>query len=179
MKIPAGILDNNVEFFHAADGLRAFVNGELLQWKSLPRRVIDMVRKDLERHPEALDRLAHLPADEQLQVYAKCKFGALGLDEPDLTSCGQSNAEYWDCNCTSCPLKPVLRNSLEVAHGTLTHRELEVLKLIAKGLPGKIICDQIDIAESTFNTHKSAIFRKVGIHNNVEIALWATKNNLI
>lgn len=178
MKIPAGITDQHVEFFHTVDGMMAFVDGEMVKWKSLPQRIMDLVREDLERHPEALIQLAHLSADEQLQTFARCKFGALGMGEPDITCTGVSNAEHW-CDCDDCPLKSVMRNSLAVANGVLTRREIQVASRIARGLFGKEICAELQISESTLNTHKHNIFKKTGTTSGIELANWANKINLI
>ena len=179
MKIPAGITDNNVEFFHTAHGLKAFVGGKLLAWQAVPQKVKTLVRKDLERHPEALDRLAHLAADAQLLAYAKCNWGGLSQEEPDLMQCGTSYAEHWDCQCTSCPLKAVLRGKIKVANGYLSPREIDVVRMVAQGLYGKEICAALGIAESTLNSHKQHIFFKVGVTSNVELSGWALKMSLI
>lgn len=178
-RIPAGILDNHVEFFDSPKGLMAFVGGQALSWQAVPIGVKIMVRKDLEKHPEALDRLAHLPADAQLASYAKCKWGGLSQENPDLMVCGTSYAEHWDCQCTGCPLKLVLRGKIKVANGHLSEREIEIAQLIAQGFFGKEICARLEIAESTFNTHKRHIFEKVGVTSGIELTNWANKIHLI
>lgn len=178
-RIPAGIIDNHIEFFSTPKGLMAFVGGNALAWQAVPLRVKNLVRKDLERHPEALDRLAHLPADEQLLTYAQCKWGGMSKENPDMLECGTSYAEHWDCQCESCPLKSVLRGKLKVSNGHLSEREIEIAKLIAQGLYGKEIAAQLHIAESTINTHKRHIFEKTGTTSSVELTSWALKIHLI
>jgi len=178
-RIPAGILDKNIEFFVTSQGTKAFVAGNIFAEDQLPAHVINLVRKDMQRHPEAISRLAHLPDADQLKVFIKCKFGAMGHDEPDLTHCGKSNAEYWNCNCDTCPLKDVFRAKMPVANGHLSEREVEITRLIARGLLGKEISDMLQISQSTFDSHKRHIFEKVGVNTGIELTNWANKIQLV
>jgi DNA-binding NarL/FixJ family response regulator len=47
----------------------------------------------------------------------------------------------------------------------LTARELEVLALIAKGLPQKQVAQKLSISRKTVGTHMSHIFEKLGVHS--------------
>lgn len=61
----------------------------------------------------------------------------------------------------------------------LTRRELEVLKLVAKGHFNKEIAIQLDISERTVKNHISSIFRKIDVSDRTQAAVFAIKNNLI
>lgn len=50
----------------------------------------------------------------------------------------------------------------------LTNRQAEVLNLIARGLPNKLIARQLDMQEKTVKGHVSAIFRVLGVVNRVQ-----------
>ncbi|WP_288352225.1 response regulator transcription factor [uncultured Marinobacter sp.] len=50
----------------------------------------------------------------------------------------------------------------------LTPRQLEVLTLLADGLPNKRICQALDLTEHTVKTHLKAIFTHLGVHNRTE-----------
>ncbi len=50
----------------------------------------------------------------------------------------------------------------------LTPRQLEVLTLLADGLPNKRICQALDLTEHTVTTHLKAIFTHLGVHNRTE-----------
>ena len=63
--------------------------------------------------------------------------------------------------------------------GSLTKRELEVLKLVAKGHFNKEIAIQLDISERTVKNHISSIFRKIDVSDRTQAAVFAIKNNLI
>ncbi len=50
---------------------------------------------------------------------------------------------------------------------SLSLREREVLKLIAKGLTNRQIADKLFIAEQTVRNHVSIIYSKLGVHNRI------------
>lgn len=179
MRPTYGHCDNTIEFKATQQGLKAIVRGQIYPWPKVPREVKNLVREDLERHPEAKERLKRYPADAQLRVYAHCKWGGQSSENPDLTFCGESYAEHWACGCSNCPLKSVLRGKLKVRNGYLSPREIEITSLLAKGFMGKEITDKLRITESTLNTHKRHIFEKVGVTTNVELAVWAINIHLI
>src|SRR5688572_32287203 len=51
----------------------------------------------------------------------------------------------------------------------LSAREVEVIKLLVKGIPYKIISSDLSISEKTVSKHVSNIFMKVGVNNKVEL----------
>lgn len=60
--------------------------------------------------------------------------------------------------------------SAETMHrlASLTPREREVLHAFARGLPGKLVADQLHISESTVKTHKEHIVLKLGVQGFME-----------
>lgn len=54
----------------------------------------------------------------------------------------------------------------------LTSREHEILKLIAKGLPNKLIGRELDISDGTVKVHVKHILKKLGLRSRVEAAVW-------
>lgn len=61
----------------------------------------------------------------------------------------------------------------------LTPRQLEVLGLLAEGLPNKRICQILDLTEHTVKTHLKAIFTHLGVHNRTECVAKAQQLGLI
>ena len=60
----------------------------------------------------------------------------------------------------------------------LTPRELDVLRLLARGLPNKLIARELGIAERTVKTHVSSIFAKLGVTDRTQAALYAVRERL-
>jgi DNA-binding NarL/FixJ family response regulator len=57
----------------------------------------------------------------------------------------------------------------------LTERQLEVLRLVASGVPNKLICRELGLAERTVKTHITAIFRALKVTSRTQAALAAAK----
>ena len=60
-----------------------------------------------------------------------------------------------------------------------SRREQEVLKLSCKGLPIKIIADELCISDRTVEKHRASLMEKTGSKNIVEVIIYALKNELI
>jgi DNA-binding NarL/FixJ family response regulator len=63
--------------------------------------------------------------------------------------------------------------------GQLTHREREVLSLIADGLPGKQIARALGISERTVKFHTGSILRKFGADNRAQAVALAAQRGLL
>jgi DNA-binding NarL/FixJ family response regulator len=57
----------------------------------------------------------------------------------------------------------------------LSEREREVLALLLKGLPNKLIARRLDISEKTVKSHLTRIFREIGVTDRTQAALWAER----
>jgi DNA-binding NarL/FixJ family response regulator len=53
---------------------------------------------------------------------------------------------------------------------TLTPRELEVALLLNQGLRQEAIAKQLSLSAKTINTHKTRLFEKLGIRDNIALA---------
>lgn len=73
---------------------------------------------------------------------------------------------------------PTLNESEELAE-ELTERELDVLQLLAHGLPNKQIAMQLQISEHTVKFHSSAIYAKLGVTNRTEAVRRGARLGLI
>ena len=61
----------------------------------------------------------------------------------------------------------------------LTGRELEVLKLVAKGMSNREIADQLYISENTVKNHVRNILEKLHLHSRMEAVIYAVKERLL
>ncbi|HYA66707.1 MAG TPA: response regulator transcription factor, partial [Burkholderiaceae bacterium] len=59
---------------------------------------------------------------------------------------------------------------------TLTERQEQVLQLLARGAPIKVICRELSLSEGTVKTHVTAIYRAFGASNRTEALLAARRH---
>ncbi len=73
---------------------------------------------------------------------------------------------------------PVRRTRRELVAG-LSEREIEVLRLIARGHSKKQIASQLIIAEKTVDNHIQHIYNKIGVSSRAAATLFATEHDLL
>ena len=62
------------------------------------------------------------------------------------------------------------RQRIEQRLQELTERERDVMGLVARGLPNKLIADQLDISVRTVEVHRARVFDKMDVKSAVELA---------
>jgi len=62
---------------------------------------------------------------------------------------------------------------------TLTSREIEVLRLLAKGYTNRQIADQLGISPRTAEGHRASISGKLGLRSRVELVEYAEQHGLL
>jgi DNA-binding NarL/FixJ family response regulator len=67
----------------------------------------------------------------------------------------------------------------EQPHEALSHREMQVLRLIASGKSVKEVAGEMSLSEKTIATYRARISAKTGLNSNVEIARYALKHGLV
>ena len=63
--------------------------------------------------------------------------------------------------------------------GGLTHRELEILGLLAKGMSNKAVAVQLNLSIHTVRAHRTNLMKKLDAHNTAELINQATLLGLI
>ena len=61
----------------------------------------------------------------------------------------------------------------------VTERELDVVRLVARGKTNEEIASGLHISLSTVKTHVGSVQRKLGVRNRVGIAAWAWESGLV
>jgi len=79
------------------------------------------------------------------------------------------------------PLDPrvaraLLPSSTPRVSDTLSVRELQVLRLVAKGHANKQIGRALGISERTVKVHVTHVFRRIGVNDRTSAAMWAREN---
>ena len=60
----------------------------------------------------------------------------------------------------------------------LSEREREVLAMVARGLPNKLIARELAISEKTVKAHLTSVYRTIGVTDRTQAALWAERHGL-
>jgi len=66
----------------------------------------------------------------------------------------------------------------EAMSGILTHRELDVLRLVAQGWTNREIAEGLGIGETPVRTHVSSILSKLNVGSRTQAALYALREGL-
>ncbi len=123
------------------------------------------------------------------EVVEAMQLGAMGIvlkdAAPDtLIDCIRRvhNGEQWiEREIVTRAFKTVLdRESASMeAEATLTPREIEIVRMVAKGLRNKAIAEQLAISEGTVKVHLHNIYQKFSVDGRLELVLCAQDRGLV
>jgi DNA-binding NarL/FixJ family response regulator len=86
---------------------------------------------------------------------------------------------YFSSAISETMLAQHLRGKAQLTPGTLTHREREVVQLIAEGKINKQIAHVLDISIKTVETHRSTAMQKLKLRSTAELVRYALRNNIV
>ena len=72
-----------------------------------------------------------------------------------------------------------LVSKLEATAGSLTHREREVVQLIAEGRINKEIAHRLDISVKTVETHRASAMHKLKLRTTADLVRYAVRNGIV
>lgn len=83
--------------------------------------------------------------------------------------------------CGLDPARPMASdgNRPESKLNRLTPRELQILRMIGRGMPRNEIANTIHRSPKTVDAHRSSIMDKLGLHDRVELARFAIREGLV
>ncbi|GAA4960884.1 DNA-binding NarL/FixJ family response regulator [Nonomuraea thailandensis] len=71
------------------------------------------------------------------------------------------------------------RRAAPPSNDPLTDRELDVVRLVARGRTNQEVAGELFVSLSTVKTHLGSIQAKLGVRNRVEIAAWAWESGVV
>jgi DNA-binding NarL/FixJ family response regulator len=74
---------------------------------------------------------------------------------------------------------PTSRSPTSIMQTDLSEREIEVLRLIAKGATNREIAEQLVITEGTVKNHISNILNRLGLRDRTQAAIYAREHGLL
>jgi NarL family two-component system response regulator LiaR len=155
---------------------------------AMPRKSgMEAIREIKQADPQARILVLTSFGDDAL-VFSAIQAGALGYLLKD--SSAQELPEVIRCVYRGEPsVDPVIARKLVLGfakeqstapeEAPLTEREMQVLKLVAQGLPNQAIADHLCVAERTVRFHVGNILAKLRLENRTEVALYAIRRGLV
>lgn len=125
------------------------------------------------------DGIEHCLTDQLQDVVALLKAGADGYllkdTEPDMLLAQLADVMTGK-QILSEPLRPYLENIYELDHlqqklESLTRREMQIMREIAKGLSNKQVASVLHISEGTVKVHVKSLLKKLEAQSRVEAAV--------
>lgn len=158
----------------------------LLDLTLSPVHELDALRTVVQRFP-TLQVLVISSYPEERYGVAALKLGAAGYIPKTLTADAVSKAihkvhagrRYLSESLAELLAHEVTSRQPLRAHDRLTERELQVLRLLAVGLPVKQVADKLAISISSVNTYRSRIFTKLQLRSNAELIRYAIHQGVV
>ena len=183
----------------AADGIEAVHRAEemapdvVVMDVRMPRSTgIEAARRIRERLPDTKVIMLTV-SDSEEDLYAAVKAGASGyllkeISIEELADAVRAVASGHSLISPSMASKLLTEFNALVQHAeerhrsllpSLTDRELDVLKLVAKGLSNREISEELYISENTVKNHVRNILEKLRLRSRTEAAMYAVREKLI
>lgn len=181
-QIPAGLMigDTSTELFGCRETKKVFAlsNGQTIKFEELNPTKRALIFEKLLSDEAAIEDLKNLSQSEAIERFAFCVYGAAD-HEPDFDCNGNlKQADNFICS-NNCQCLKWQSKNISIDGNKLTPRELEIVTLLASDKPDKQIADELEITESTLNTHKKHLFEKFNVYSKSGLITKAITNKII
>ena len=183
----------------ASDGAEAVERSQELMPDVILMDVRMPKRSGIEATSQIKDLLPHVKilmltiSDEEADLYDAIKAGASGylLKEIPIEEVADAIRSVWAGQSRISPsmASKLLNEFAAMTKGTgdrpqipaprLTDREMEVLKLVAKGKNNRDIAKDLYISENTVKNHIRNILEKLHLHSRMEAVVYAVREKLL
>jgi DNA-binding NarL/FixJ family response regulator len=133
-------------------------------------------------HVGAVSVIVLTSFSDREQIMAALDAGASGYllkdAEPEELVRGIRAAARGEAPLAPKAAREVLDARVQDPAGELSVREREVLRLVARGLPNKLIARELGISEKTVKAHLTSVFHRIGVTDRTQAALWAQRHGV-
>ena len=145
---------------------------------------IEATRRIVEAHDGNVRVVVLTSLSAREEIMAALDAGASGYllkdAEPEELLAGVRAAARGDAPLAPRAAKEVLSaRAEERTQPELSAREMEVLELVARGLPNKLIARELQISEKTVKAHLTQVFQRIGVTDRTQAALWAKDRGFV
>lgn len=179
---PAGLMpnDNRANIFACNETNNVYVlqKGKTEHISDLKPHYKRQLLIKLLNDPCAFKDLGKLGYTKALEKYAKCMYGSLD-DNADFCENGKiSESSNYRCS-DNCQCLFWKSKKINIGKEEFTPRQLEVLELIAQGLPDKQIADKLSVSIHNISDYKRRLQKKLNTHCKTSTAVKAIKERLV
>jgi DNA-binding NarL/FixJ family response regulator len=183
----------------ATDGIQAVEKAQELMPDVILMDVRMPKRSGIEATQQIKELLPHVKilvltiSDDEADLYDSIKAGAAGylLKEISTDEVADAIRSVWAGHSR---ISPAMASKLltefqamtkraddrqQIAPPRLTDRELEVLRLVAKGLNNRDIAKNLYISENTVKNHIRNILEKLQLHSRMEAVIYAVREKIL
>jgi DNA-binding NarL/FixJ family response regulator len=193
-------LESDLELIgEASDGAEAIAKSQELMPDVILMDVRMPKRSGIEATAQIKDVLPHAKilmltiSDDEADLYDAIKAGASGylLKEIPIEEVADAIRSVWAGQSRISPsMASKLLNEFsamakastdrpQVPSPRLTDREMEVLRLVAKGMNNRDIAKELFISENTVKNHIRNILEKLHLHSRMEAVVYAVREKMI
>jgi DNA-binding NarL/FixJ family response regulator len=142
---------------------------------------------ELHRLLPRLEILIYTMHDREDMILDVLQAGARGFvlksdSEQDLLSAVDAlsvHRPFFSGSISETLLTQYLRSRPQPTASTLTHREREVVQLIAEGKINKQVAQLLNISIKTVETHRATAMQKLNVRTTAELVRYAVRNNIV